>query len=90
MPDLSELREEINQVDAEIITLLARRMEIAKLVREHKAGHKMAALSSDRWQELTKLHSQKCNEVGLDYKLVGPIFDLVHEYVLKNVHKGLK
>ncbi len=90
MDSLETIRLRINEVDKEIIKLLAVRTELAEQVRDYKKKNKMTALSQDRWNELTRQHRQWSKELGVDYALVEPIFEHVHHYVLENIHSELR
>ena len=50
--DLNELREEINEVDSEIVELFKKRMEIAASVAEYKKEHSLPVLDAARERAL--------------------------------------
>ena len=89
MTDLDKFRKQIDKLDDELVAILSKRIKLTELVRDYKAEHKMPGYSPERWAELKKIHQAKCQEAGVDYKLVEPIFDQIHKYVLENVHKDL-
>ena len=89
MPELEDIRADIDKLDEELIKILAKRIELTRYVRDYKKQHNLSALSPDRWQQLTKKHKKIASEMGVDYRLIEPIFDCIHKYVLNNVHKDL-
>ena len=50
--DLNELREEINEVDAKIVKLFKKRMDIAARVAEYKKEHSLPILDAAREEAL--------------------------------------
>jgi len=89
MKDLAEIRDEIDAIDRELLALLKERIALARSVHAYKAENQLSALSPNRWSELTAKHKSWCSEMGVDYSLAAPIFDIIHEYVLTNIHVGL-
>lgn len=90
MDSLEATRQAINNVDRDIIRLLGKRMALAREVRDYKMKHSMTGLSKDRWAELTKQHRTWCKELGVEDALAEPLFEHIHNYVLKNIHSELK
>lgn len=52
MDELTLLREQINQIDAELTTLLQRRMQVVKQVGEYKKAQNLPVLHTGREQEV--------------------------------------
>ncbi len=50
--NLQEIREEINDIDEELLRLFIKRMELAKRVAEYKLEHKLPILNEAREQEI--------------------------------------
>ena len=46
--DISELREQINEIDHEIVELYGRRMETARAIGRYKREHNLHVLDSER------------------------------------------
>lgn len=91
MVDLEEIREAITEQDKELIEVLAGRIGLTREVSKYKQTHDMPARDSDRWRELTEEHRHFSEDHGIDYdSLIKPIFDIIHAYVLKNVHEKLR
>ena len=61
-PNLNELREEINEVDAEIVELFKKRMAIAAVVAEYKKEHGLPVLDAARERALLERISEMAGE----------------------------
>ena len=77
--DLAELRGEIDDIDGELLQLLARRMEISAQIGEYKKRHGVTVVQMDRWKKILADHIQTGNELGLDEKLITDIFEAIHQ-----------
>jgi chorismate mutase len=74
---LEQVREEISQVDDEMIRLLARRMELASRVLEEKRKLGMP-ISDDRQNELVlKRAMERATELNIDPAGVKEIFSIL-------------
>ena len=62
--ELNELRNEINQIDDEILRLFLRRMELAAQVGTYKRAHDLPILQPQREQEILDSVSRKAGELG--------------------------
>ena len=70
MDDLLRYRNEIDEIDEQLIPLLLRRMDIAKGVAEYKIAHNMPVLSTEREQEILDRVAEECGEQGDTVKTV--------------------
>jgi len=83
-------RNQINQLDDELLKLLAERMQVAQEIGQIKKQKSVAVLQSDRWQEIMRKVLDKSQELGLSEKFIQQIFKAIHqesidkqEYILK-------
>ncbi|MFA6950046.1 MAG: chorismate mutase [Lentimicrobiaceae bacterium] len=76
---LMELRHDIDQIDDEIIQLLAKRMDIAKEMGRYKSTHNITILQLRRWKELFADRMLKGQEKGLDNYFLSNLLRLIHE-----------
>ncbi len=60
--DLSELREQINEIDSEMLKLFLRRMEVAENVAEYKRQNGLPVLDAERERELLANIAQQAGE----------------------------
>ncbi|MDD2363017.1 MAG: prephenate dehydratase [Oscillospiraceae bacterium] len=60
--DLSDIRREIDTIDAELIQLICRRMDCAQSVAEYKAANNMAVLNQKREEEIIERVKRSCDD----------------------------
>lgn len=68
--DLSQLRNEIDNIDNELIPLLMKRMNISQQVAEYKVKNGIPVLNEQREQEILNNVSEKCGDMGEIIKTV--------------------
>ena len=72
------LRGKIDQTDAEIVSLLAQRMEIVKQLSEVKHRNNMSILQIDRWKDILQSRMQQADKLHLNSDFVKDIFEQIH------------
>lgn len=82
-PELDSLRSEIDQLDTELIDLLAKRMEISKKIGEYKKAHNMMVVQLGRHDAIMKDRADAGERMGLPRPFVGKIMSLIHEESVK-------
>ncbi len=70
MDELQRLRNEIDEIDEQLVPLLLRRMDAAKGVAQYKIEHKMPVLNQKREQEILDRVGEECGEQGDAIKTV--------------------
>lgn len=75
---LSKLREQINQLDDELMQLLAQRMRIADKIGEFKRENNITILQTNRWNEILERAFQKGESLGLSKDFITKYYDAVH------------
>ena len=60
--DISELREQINEIDHEIVELYGRRMEAARAIGRYKREHNLPVLDSERERSLLNKVAEQAGE----------------------------
>ncbi len=76
---LDLLREQINQIDTELMELMARRMKISKEIGEYKKDHKMPVLQTRRYDDIINQWAMSATQLGLDDDFVKSVYRLIHE-----------
>lgn len=79
MEDLRVYREEIDSIDNEIISLLAKRMSVSKEIGRLKQKSKISVWQSDRYNELMSRHIEESSRLGLSSDFVKKILSTIHE-----------
>ncbi len=77
MSDADELRELIATIDAEIVDLIATRMEIADELAKAKKKSSQSYWNEDKEQEVVKRYLGLCEEVKLSEEEARQIADLL-------------
>lgn len=71
---LTELRQQLDAIDAEFVTLLGRRLEVARRVGAHKRVHGLAALDPRREAHVVNAAAQLARKTGLPEEAIRSIF----------------
>jgi chorismate mutase len=79
---LREYRKKIDELDAEIVSLLAKRMDVVKAVGVWKKEQNIPPLQESRWQEVLSSKMKQAEEAGIDPVVVKDIFNRIHAYAL--------
>ena len=75
---LATLREQINQVDDELLTLLGQRMKIADKIGSYKKENNITILQTNRWNDILERAFVKGEVLGLSKEFITKYFDAVH------------
>ncbi len=75
---LATLREQINHIDDELMTLLGQRMKIADRIGQYKKDNNITILQTNRWNEILEKAYSKGEKLGLSQEFVTKYFDAVH------------
>ena len=82
-PELDALRGDIDQIDHELLELLAKRMEISKRIGEYKKAHNMMVVQLGRHDTIMKERTDTGERLGLPKLFVGRIMSAIHEESVK-------
>lgn len=82
-PELDSLRSEIDHIDAEILNLLAKRMEVSKKIGEYKKAHNMMVVQLGRHDTIMKNRTEMGEKLGLPAPFIGRIMSAIHEESVK-------
>lgn len=76
---LSALRSEIDDIDAELLQLLARRMNVSSQIGEYKKEKGLTVVQMERWKQILSDHLETGKELGLSKELVEKVFEAIHQ-----------
>lgn len=76
--ELETLRNQINRIDNDLMTLLSQRMDVVRSIGKLKEDNKVTVLQSNRWQELVSDLIKKGRDLGLEEKYVKSLLDVIH------------
>jgi chorismate mutase len=75
---LAKLREQINHLDDELMTILSQRMKIADKIGEYKKANNITILQTNRWNDILEKAYTKGEKLGLSKEFVTKYFDAIH------------
>lgn len=81
--DLDILRKEIDEIDEDIIDLLAKRFEIVKKIGILKKQKGVVPLDEKRWQDVLSSRIEKAIILDLPKEFIEKLFSIIHEYSIK-------
>ena len=76
---LLDLRKEIDEIDDELLNLIAKRMNISEKIGEFKKQHNLTVLQMERWKSVLDDHINKGVNLGLNEDSVKEIFEIIHK-----------
>jgi chorismate mutase len=77
--NLSELRRQIDNIDEQLLELLAKRMRISREIGVYKKEHNMPVLQSPRYSEILEKRSRMGENMELNPDFVSEILKDIHE-----------
>jgi chorismate mutase len=77
--NISILRQQIDEVDDQLLTLLAKRARISAEIGIYKKENKMPVLQPGRYHEILEARAEKGAQMELDHDFVVAIMKLIHE-----------
>ena len=75
---LSVLREQIDQLDDEIMSRMASRMKVSEKIGQYKRGNNVTILQVSRWEEIVQTRVTMAKAMGLDEGFMRDLLRLVH------------
>jgi chorismate mutase len=84
---LEKLREQINQIDDELIQLLGQRMKIADQIGEYKKANNITILQTNRWNSILEKAFAKGEKLSLSKEFITKYYDAVHMESINHQNK---
>jgi len=75
---LEAMRQQINQLDDELLQVLSTRMKVAQKIGEYKKNNEITILQTNRWNEILDRAISKGSKLGLSDDFVTKYMDAVH------------
>lgn len=82
-PVLAAFRSEIDDIDDELLQLLARRMNVSSQIGEYKRQHGLTVVQMDRWKRILSEHLETGSRLGLSKELIEKVFEDIHQASIK-------
>jgi chorismate mutase len=77
--DIAHLRSMIDEVDEQILGLLARRMKVSMEIGQLKKRNNIAILQPERWQKVLQERLESAKAKGLDEPFTAQLYQCIHE-----------
>lgn len=85
--NLEKMRQQINQLDDELMQLLGQRMKIADKIGTYKKENNITILQTKRWNEILERACKKGEKFGLSKEFITKYFDAVHMESINHQNK---
>ncbi|WP_121354911.1 chorismate mutase [Flavisolibacter nicotianae] len=84
---LEKFRQQINQLDDELMLLLSQRMKVAEKIGQYKKDNNITILQTKRWNEILERACKKGDKMGLSKEFVTKYLDAVHMESINHQNK---
>lgn len=78
--EMEYLRQIMDGVDAEIIDLIARRMELSEKIGHLKKDCNMTAYQPERWSDIVNTRGDRAEQVGLSKAFIVELYEKIHHH----------
>ena len=76
---INQLRHQIDDIDNQLIEILAKRMRICREIGQYKKEHNMTVLQAQRYDEILNKRGVQCSMCGMSPDFAVHIFKNIHE-----------
>jgi chorismate mutase len=84
---LEKLRQQINQLDDELMQILGQRMKVSEKIGQYKKDNNITILQTSRWNAILERAFQKGEKLGLSQEFITKYFDAVHMESINHQNK---
>lgn len=84
---LEKLRQQINNLDDELMQILSQRMKVAESIGKYKKENNITILQTNRWNAILERAFAKGDKFGLSKEFVTKYFDAVHMESINHQNK---
>lgn len=77
--DLSQLRYQIDEIDDQLLELLAKRMRVSREIGTFKKEHNMAVVQTNRYDEILQKRIGEAVKMGMDSEFMRIVLEAIHE-----------
>lgn len=76
-------RKQIDELDDELLQILAKRIKIVTAIGKYKKAHDISPLDEKRWQKLLESKLSKAKLLNLPRDLIKILYEHIHKYSLE-------
>jgi chorismate mutase len=84
---LEKLRQQINQLDDELMQILSTRMKVSEKIGQYKKENDITILQTNRWNSILERAFLKGEQLGLSREFITKYFDAVHMESINHQNK---
>lgn len=77
--DLSQLRCQIDELDDQLLELMAKRMRVSKEIGIFKKEHNMAVVQTERYDEIFQKRISEAVKMGMNAEFMRDVLEAIHE-----------
>jgi chorismate mutase len=77
--NIQQLRKQIDELDNQLMELLAKRMEVCREIGRYKKDHNMTVLQTSRYNEILEKRGVQGSLTGMAPEFVAKVFESIHE-----------
>lgn len=76
---INQLRRQIDELDNQVMDILAKRMRVCREIGQYKKEHNMTVLQAARYNEILEKRGAQGALCGMSAEFVAHVFELIHE-----------
>ena len=76
---LTLLRQQIDQIDNDLIEILAKRMRVSREIGQYKKEHSMQIVHTNRYDDILKSRVKLAEEMGMSGNFMKTVIEAIHE-----------
>jgi chorismate mutase len=76
---IQQLRKQIDELDNQLMDLLAKRMRVCREIGQYKKEHNMTVLQTSRYNEILAKRGAQGSLLGMGPEFVAKVFEGIHE-----------
>lgn len=76
---IKQLRQQIDDLDNQLIDLLSKRMRVSREIGQYKKEHNMTVFQANRYNEILEKRGAQASQCGIDPDCVAEIFEQIHQ-----------
>jgi chorismate mutase len=76
---IQQLRKQIDELDNQLMDLLAKRMRVCREIGQYKKEHNMTVLQTSRYNEILAKRGAQGSLLGMGAEFVAKVFEGIHE-----------
>ncbi len=82
--NLNSLRRQIDELDNNLLELLAKRMRVSREIGQYKKEHNMPILQESRYDEILNDRIKQAEQMGMDAEFMKTVLVAIHEESVRN------